>query len=681
MSIHLKTGDGFKYLSSLLLKTSGGWKMVSQAFLKTADGWKSIFSSSNVSEIDNRVEISQAINFTTKLVTLTGKNYHWTPTPSSLEYAFEWFNGSNWVVITGGTILNPNVGASNTVTYQVTNSSSNILPNVENQYRFNVRSFYNSNANSSTSLETSIFTPTNITLSATAPSTNSESSMNLSWTTSTYAASYIVQYRQSGINAAWSTVDTMTGTSTTIYMLSPSTAYDFRVLPITGNATYHGYDGNYSNVVTNTTTGALICTSLPQISGIIKENNTVTGSTGTWNLNVDSFEYQWLFFDQFGVGYEGYVPISNAWNSTYNIPLNYLTLYGTKLRLRVKAIKSGYSDVYAYSTPVIVEDFKAPIIQSVTVTPSTGVQTQTQFTANVALSQGDTPLTYHYQWKYHDQGTTWLNATDVNGGTAQTFIAPSLFAVYSMNGDLRCYVTVSNDAGTSPEVYSNTVTVTAPTCPAGYTYGPWSYTDSNGNPTSWTTCSGGTQTIAKRRLVTYTYTDCSTTQFYQYDSDSQSCTCTATTVYGDWQYPAWSACTNCSQSRTPYRSYTSTATNCSTSSGTEYGATQTQSCSCTGYCGAWGAWGPYGSWSSCGVYGTSMVKCRTRYRTQTCLDTCCNEYVNTGSEEECMFCTETKWECINYDVTNSASANYYVCFYVGQCSATYDGGRVPCQGS
>ena len=39
-----------------------------------------------------------------------------------------------------------------------------------------------------------------------------------------------------------------------------------------------------------------------------------------------------------------------------------------------------------------------------------------------------------------------------------------------------------------------------------------------------------------------------------------------------------------------------------------------------------------------------------------------------------------KWECKSYDVTNSASANYYQCYSVGQCAATTnsDGSRTVC---
>jgi hypothetical protein len=39
-----------------------------------------------------------------------------------------------------------------------------------------------------------------------------------------------------------------------------------------------------------------------------------------------------------------------------------------------------------------------------------------------------------------------------------------------------------------------------------------------------------------------------------------------------------------------------------------------------------------------------------------------------------------KWQCKSFDVTNSASANYYTCYYVGECSANFnsDGSRTVC---
>jgi hypothetical protein len=44
-------------------------------------------------------------------------------------------------------------------------------------------------------------------------------------------------------------------------------------------------------------------------------------------------------------------------------------------------------------------------------------------------------------------------------------------------------------------------------------------------------------------------------------------------------------------------------------------------------------------------------------------------------------CISYKYQCKSYDITNSASSNYYVCFYpVGSCTATYnsDGSRATC---
>jgi hypothetical protein len=42
--------------------------------------------------------------------------------------------------------------------------------------------------------------------------------------------------------------------------------------------------------------------------------------------------------------------------------------------------------------------------------------------------------------------------------------------------------------------------------------------------------------------------------------------------------------------------------------------------------------------------------------------------------------TITKWDCKSYDVTNSASNNYFTCYYVGECAANNnsDGSRTQC---
>jgi hypothetical protein len=43
-------------------------------------------------------------------------------------------------------------------------------------------------------------------------------------------------------------------------------------------------------------------------------------------------------------------------------------------------------------------------------------------------------------------------------------------------------------------------------------------------------------------------------------------------------------------------------------------------------------------------------------------------------------CTSYKYECKSYDVTNSASTNYYDCYSVGACTAPRnpDGSRPTC---
>lgn len=108
---------------------------------------------------------------------------------------------------------------------------------------------------------------------------------------------------------------------------------------------------------------------------------------------------------------------------------------------------------------------------------------------------------------------------------------------------------------------------------------------------------------------------------------------------------------------------------------------------CTASCGTWGSWGAYGSYSAYSAcYSTGSTgqkyRYRTRYRYRTCTATDCSTYTDVGSEDQYQYtaCTVTMWQCTNYDVTNSASTNYYNCYTVGACTAPRDpsAGRTSC---
>lgn len=246
--------SGWKSIGSMFVNVSGSWRKVSRGFVNVAGSWRVFFSSGILPTIAQQVIISQSTNSTSGLITLTGRNYHWTNFSSAI-YEFQVSSdATTWTTIDSGSITNPSTGSSNTKTYLV--KQSDLLANNSNDFRFVVTAISStSTENSSTSATTTIEMPRDITnLSVTSQST---SSIYLSWTASQYAGSQVVEYKQNS-SSEWSLSSTQLGSTSDLIVsgLSPSTTYNFRILPWTGSSANIGYYGNYSNTATGTTTAA-----------------------------------------------------------------------------------------------------------------------------------------------------------------------------------------------------------------------------------------------------------------------------------------------------------------------------------------------------------------------------------------------------------------------------------------
>ncbi len=93
-------------------------------------------------------------------------------------------------------------------------------------------------------------------------------------------------------------------------------------------------------------------------------------------------------------------------------------------------------------------------------TPSSLVANGSNSVSSTVGSWNNTPTSYSYQWRYLDQGTTYL---PISGATSSTYTPPSNY-VSLYGSSLRCYVTATNSAG-STIANSNTVTVNAQIIP------------------------------------------------------------------------------------------------------------------------------------------------------------------------------------------------------------------------
>jgi hypothetical protein len=238
-------------VKKIFINSLGTPQLVKRMFMNVAGTVVQIFSNGLNTQFP--AIISQSTDTSTYLVTLTGTTYNWSPTPTSLTYAFQWSTngGSTWGTISSGTIANPAINTGNAVSYTVPTSQTS--PALANLYQFVVTASTTSSSGTSTSASTTINTP--LTISSFTPVSSTSNSVTISWGSSLYANRYIVFYYDPisattnyGVNGGGGF---SANSSTTIINLSPSTTYNFYIVPYTGttgtttaNAT--GYSGPIS---------------------------------------------------------------------------------------------------------------------------------------------------------------------------------------------------------------------------------------------------------------------------------------------------------------------------------------------------------------------------------------------------------------------------------------------------
>jgi hypothetical protein len=285
MGMYLKNSSGWKNLKELYVKTSTGWKQIKTAYLKNSTGWKLLFSSSITPSIESGVLISKATNATTKLITLTGKNFHWFNS-TGITYRFMYSSdGVSFYNLTSATtISNPSVGSNNTVTYNL--STSDVQPNVDNVYKFIVTAT-NSTYDTATASEDSLTIPGIRDITGLTNDAQGYTSLDFSWNGGTYSNGFIYEYQEyiGGVGGTWSGAYATENYFVTISSLSPDTTYRIRVKGITGTTTANpGYSGNWA-YQTGTTENPPTpnVTSYPTISGTAVAKTIVTSGNGSYS--------------------------------------------------------------------------------------------------------------------------------------------------------------------------------------------------------------------------------------------------------------------------------------------------------------------------------------------------------------------------------------------------------------
>jgi hypothetical protein len=285
MGIYLKNSTGWKNLKELYIKTSTGWKQIKTAYLKNSTGWKLLFSSSLTPTIQNGAIISKSTNSTTKLITLTGTNYHWFNS-TGITYRFQYSSDgvSFYNLIGATTISNPSVGSNNTVTYAL--STSDVQPVVDNVYKFIVTAT-NSTYGTTAASEDSLTIPGIRNITGLTNDAQGYTSLDFSWNGGTYANAFIYEYQEytGGVGGTWSGEYATENYFITISNLSPNTTYRIRVKGITGTTTANpGYSGNWAYQTATTQNPPLPnVTSYPTLSGTAVAKTTVTSGNGSYS--------------------------------------------------------------------------------------------------------------------------------------------------------------------------------------------------------------------------------------------------------------------------------------------------------------------------------------------------------------------------------------------------------------
>jgi hypothetical protein len=266
------------------------WSGIKKAWVKVAEtgsgSWK-MFWSNTIPKIQTEVTIVATTDATTKEITLTGTNYYWTDA-DTLTYKIERSidNGATWpTTLKSGTATNPSSGGSNTYTYVLLDNKSDVTPNVQNRYRFRVTATNTDSGAAGIAVSFAdneyVSGPEDITITETSKTYNS---VTISWNAAQHANKYLVYYKLSS-DSSYTFSKVIATTSTTVDSLSSSTAYNFKVVPITGvSNTYKGYQGNDSNVLAVTTDAPATPVQLtkPTISGTGYAFTSINGVSGTY---------------------------------------------------------------------------------------------------------------------------------------------------------------------------------------------------------------------------------------------------------------------------------------------------------------------------------------------------------------------------------------------------------------
>ena len=447
MALHVKKSTGWAIATNFYVKNATGWKSISKAYVKKSTGWRKFWPKSGP-EIDSPLIISA--NGTVHDVILTGTNYHWDG-GDTFSYIFQSassdsINDIDWTDIgTYQTILNPDLGLSNTKTYTTLIEDFDILKSTM-WFRFRVKAV--DTINDDTSYEASpgveiTVKPINKTAPVATPSTavagvGTFTTTNGTWDYDPKTYSYQWKYKDSG-----GVYRSIVGATSITY--SPPEL-------VGGISFLEAYGSDLRCFVKAKNT----------VDSLEKESNIVTvvapDKTITWNANGGSVTPSSSTVPYpYSVTTPKPTRANYAFNGWYSTQTGGNYMYGPIAAEVPWTIPVDVTTMYARWT-LIPKNINtvAP-----TITPTSGTEGVTTFSvsSNGTWTGSPSPISYSYLWEYNNGGLGWSAASAPNDQASYT---PGAGYVSLFGTSLRCSVTAYNGTNSDP-AGSNTATIQSST--------------------------------------------------------------------------------------------------------------------------------------------------------------------------------------------------------------------------
>lgn len=424
--------QNFRAVTNFFVKvTPSSWSSVVDGWVKVSpSSWVPFYSAAT--EPADPIEILTTFN-SSEEIRLQGKNYRWSPSPTTLQYRFKVINkespSSTYDLTSLTTTSNPSTGSSITVpsssTYiDVPRSGGNYFQGATNVFQFFVRATTAGGSVVEKSAEYEFRIPAapvlaieNLTSSSVRLTITAASSADFN---ATYR--YIVYRYDStagfvygvsgGTNGLGAVSATTYSTTRDVTGLVPGRAYTFYVLPITGSTgitpnTHSGYPGvvaSINNSVVAADPGPFTTISFTKAYPSSSSQGVIRSSSLSWNASENATRYE--------IQYQGRDSSSSAWTT----------------------VQSFTSSPYETSTSQ-TKQWGSPI-------PSGGVEYYPLMRASIRASNPDSSVI-----TYSDGGTASAPVYIEAVGSAPA--APSFGSISSTSSSASIPVTISTNTGSN----------------------------------------------------------------------------------------------------------------------------------------------------------------------------------------------------------------------------------------